>query len=175
MIDHRQLTEIGETVKPHGIKGEISATIDANIDITSLKCIVLNIDGIYVPFFVNSYRSRGSEAILLTIDGINDENEAAKICNQPIYALNDDLPHVEAEGEDGFFMSDLIGFLLKDTDGEVAGTITGYDDSTSNILLIIEDKAGETRYVPMADELIEEFDPDSRTIVLNLPNGLFEL
>lgn len=175
MIERRQLSEIGETVKPHGIKGEISATIDAGIDITSLKCIVLDIDGIYVPFFLNSYRSRGSEAVLLSIDGINDENEAAKICGQPVYALTEDVPNDEAYGEDGFYMSDLIGFQLKDSDGEVAGTITGYDDSTSNILLIIEDKAGVARYVPMADELVEEFDPESRTIMLNLPKGLFEL
>lgn len=175
MIERRQLTEIGETVKPHGIKGEISATIDADIDISSLRCIVMDIDGIFVPFFLSSYRSRGSEAVLLSIDGINDENEAAKICSQPIYALTDELPQEEENDDEGFYMSDLVGFQLKDTDGKVVGTVTGYDDSTSNILLIIEDKAGVSRYVPMADELVEEFDPDNHTIMLNLPTGLFDL
>ena len=53
--------------------------------------------------------------------------------------------------------------------------MTGYYDSTSNILLIIEDKTGDTRYVPMADELVEEFDPENQTLMLTLPKGLFEL
>ena len=113
--------------------------------------------------------------MLLSIDGINDENEAAKICGQPVYALTDELPHDEYDDDEGFYMSDLIGFQLKDTDGDVVGTVTGYDDSTSNTLLIIEDKAGVSRYVPMADELVEEFDPDNQSIMLNLPKGLFEL
>ena len=151
MIERRQLTEIGEIVKPHGIKGEVSATIDAVVDISSLRCIVLDIDGIFVPFFLNSFRARGSEAVLLSIDGINDENEAAKICGQSVYAITDELPHDEYDDDEGFYMSDLIGFQLKDTDGDVVGTVTGYDDSTSNTLLIIEDKAGVSRYVPIAD------------------------
>ncbi len=52
MIAAESLTEIGHFVKPHGINGELSAVIDRDIDIDSLRCIVVSIDGIFIPFFL---------------------------------------------------------------------------------------------------------------------------
>ena len=64
MIVESEISVIGRTLKPHGINGEIAATIDAPVNLDSLQCIILDIDGIYVPFFIRSYRYRGSEAVL---------------------------------------------------------------------------------------------------------------
>lgn len=175
MIREKEITVIGQTLKPHGINGEISATIDSDIDIAALKCLIFDIDGIYVPFFVNSFRARGSEAVLLTIDGITDEAQAAKLCSMDIFALKSDLGGDKEDNEEGFYISDLVGYKLMDSDGNTVGEITGYDDSTANTLLIIELPDETTKYVPVADELIEEFDPDSKTIKLNLPSGILEL
>lgn len=175
MIGCSQLTDIGETVKPHGISGEIAATIDSGVDPAALRCIVLDIDGIFVPFFISSVRPRGAEAMLLTLDGISDENEAAKLCGLTVYALTEDLGHDGAETDDGFYVADLVGFTLLDGDGSEAGRITGYDDSTANTLLTVEDSEGKTHFVPLADELIQDFDADAHTITLNLPEGLFSL
>ena len=175
MIREQEITVIGQTLKPHGINGEISATIDRDIDIAALKCLVFDIDGIYVPFFVGSYRARGSEAVLLTIDGITDETQAAKLCGMDIFALKSDIDEDDETENDGFYISDLVGYQLIDGGNKAVGTITGYDDSTANTLLIIELPDKTTKYVPVADELIEEFDPECKTIKLNLPTGILEL
>lgn len=176
MILADEITEIGRTLKPHGINGEMSATIDADVDIDTLKCLVFDIDGIYVPFFIKTYRSRGSEAVLLTIDGITDENEAAKLCGLEIYALKSDLgTDVDEVDGNGFYISDLIGFTVFDTDRRNIGVVSGYDDSTANTLLIVEQANGTSKFVPVADELIESFDIDKHTITLNLPEGLLDL
>lgn len=176
MILADEITEIGRTLKPHGINGEISATIDADVDIDTLKCLIFDIDGIYVPFFIESYRSRGSEAVLITIDGVSDEKEAAKLCGLDIYALKSDISAGADDGEsDGFYISDLIGFTVYDTECRNIGVISGYDDSTANTLLIVEQPDGTSKYVPVADDLIESFDVDKRIITLNLPEGLLDL
>lgn len=176
MILADEITEIGQTLKPHGINGEISATIDAVVDIDSLKCIIFDIDGIYVPFFIDSYRARGSEAVLLTIDGVSDEYEAAKLCGLDIYALKTDISADANDGEsDGFYISDLIGFTVYDTEKRNIGVISDYDDSTANTLLIVKQADETSKYIPLADELIESFDIDKRIITLNLPEGLLDL
>lgn len=176
MIELRQLTDIGDTVKPHGINGEIAATIHYDVDPATLKCIVMDIDGIFVPFFINSIRSRGAESVLLSIDGIYNDNEATKLCGLTIYALTSELPHDDNDTPDeGFYVSDLEGFTLMDGNGTALGRITGYDDSTANTLLFVEDPEGRNNFVPMADDLVEDFDSDARTITLNLPQGLFNL
>lgn len=46
MITLDRLTPIGRLGKPHGINGEINAYLDVDIDIDSLKRIILMIDGI---------------------------------------------------------------------------------------------------------------------------------
>lgn len=176
MIREQEIAVIGQTLKPHGINGEISATIDRDIDIAALKCLIFDIDGIYVPFFVGSYRARGTEAVLLSIDGIKDESQAAKLCGMDIFALKSDLADLDDEfDEDGFYISDLVGYTLLDDKDKKIGEIIGYDDSTANTLLTIELEDNTTKYVPVADELIEEFNPEQKTIKLNLPAGIFEL
>ena len=70
MITREELIAIGHYNKPHGVAGEISATIDVDADaLRELSCLVSEVDGIYVPFFINSCRSKSSETVLLTIDG----------------------------------------------------------------------------------------------------------
>ncbi len=56
MILRTDITEAGVFNKPHGIKGEISATLDYDTDLSDVKCIVIEIEGIFVPFFIVSVR-----------------------------------------------------------------------------------------------------------------------
>ena len=48
MILRTDITEAGVFNKPHGIKGEISATLDFDIDLSDVKCIVLDVEGIFL-------------------------------------------------------------------------------------------------------------------------------
>ena len=73
MILESELIEAGKFNKPHGIKGEISATVDIDIDFDELKCVVMPIEGIFVPFFINSVRPKNGDTYLVTIDGVDSE------------------------------------------------------------------------------------------------------
>ncbi len=68
MITLDRLTPIGRLGKPHGINGEINAYLDVDIDIDSLKRIILMIDGIYVPFFIASMRQKRSDTFIMALD-----------------------------------------------------------------------------------------------------------
>ena len=88
MIVREELIAIGHYNKPHGVAGEISATVDVDIDVLqALSCLVSEVDGIYVPFFVNACRPKTAETVLLTVDGIDNERDAARLVNRDIYAL----------------------------------------------------------------------------------------
>ena len=92
MIQREELIAIGHYNKPHGVAGEISATVDVDIDVLqTLTCLVSDIDGIFVPFFINACRPKSAETVLLTIDGIGNEHEASKLVNREIYALKRDF------------------------------------------------------------------------------------
>lgn len=166
------LTPAGEFNKPHGIKGEISASFDPRVDVGALKCVVAEVNGLFVPFFIDAIRSRGADAVLLTIDGITDENEAKLLSRKPLYLLNGDAALAADDEDDGFYAEDLVGFSALDEDGAVIGKIAGVDSTTTNVLFVIDRPDGSEALVPVADEFIDGIDPESATITLRLPDGL---
>lgn len=166
------LTPAGEFNKPHGIKGEISASFDPRVDVGALKCVVAEVNGLFVPFFIDAIRSRGADAVLLTIDGITYENEAKLLSRKPLYLLNGDAALAADDEDDGFYAEDLVGFSALDEDGAVIGKIAGVDSTTANVLFVIDRPDGSEALVPVADEFIDGIDPESATITLRLPDGL---
>lgn len=178
MITDKQITEIGRFGQPHGIKGEINALIDDGVELEELSCIVLDMDGIFVPFFMSGVRRRGTMSYLVSIDGITDERKAAELTNKTIYALADEIGSSDdtENGEDGFYAEDLIGYTLLTTTGDFRGTIDDIDDSTDNLLFIVTTADSDKRFlIPVADEFITGIDVEGRSVTVELPTGLLDL
>ena len=76
MIRLAEIAEAGHFNKPHGIKGEMSATLDFDLDLDNVKCIIVPVEGIFVPFFIRSWRPKTADTCLLTLDGINSDMKA---------------------------------------------------------------------------------------------------
>ncbi len=176
MITRDDIIEIGRYNKPHGVNGEISASIDVDIDVLDqFSCLISDIDGIYVPFFVESRRSKSASTALLTIDGITNEDQAALLVNKDIYVLKLEYEQLSDDEDcDELPIDYFIGFELKDGD-DVVGTIVDVDDSTENVLFVVERPSGDEVAVPAADELITELDLEGKVIEMSLPAGLLDL
>lgn len=173
MIRPEDLIEIGRFAKPHGINGEITATIDYDgLSVADLRCIFCDIDGIPVPFFVENERPKGS-SVLLTIEGITDERKAAMLSLKPINALRDDLDIDEADN-DGWYADSFVGFNMTQA-GELIGTITAIDTATANYLFIVERPDGSEVRIPVADEFVTDVNEAERNIDMDLPEGLLDL
>lgn len=176
MITREELIAIGHYNKPHGVSGEISATVDVDVDVLKgLSCLVSDIDGIFVPFFVNACRPKSLETVLLTIDGIDSEQEAAKLVNHDIFALKRDYRQESDDADaDGYPLDFFIGFELHDSDGTRVGEITDVDEQTENAIFIVS-RGDDELMVPASDDLIVEFDLDNKVMVMDLPQGLLDL
>lgn len=173
IITSELLAPVGRLLKPHGINGEITVLLTADVDLAALRCVFVGIDGIFVPFFLNSVRPKSSETDLVTIDGIADERGAAALCPSEVYALREELGEDERT-DDGFYASDFIGFTVNSSE-KVIGKIVDLDDTTENYLFIIETPDHRRVMVPVADEYVEAVDVDSRVLTLDLPDGLLDI
>lgn len=172
MITQDEIIETGNFNKPHGVKGEISATFFcAPEDVAGFSCLISNIDGIYVPFFIESSRIKNAQTLLLKIEGINNEVEAKILSNHEIYVLKKEYS-AETNGDisAGYF----IGFTVVDKNSGPAGIIKDIDDSTENALFIVQKQEQEI-LIPIADDFIYEIDYDNKIIKMNLPQGMTEL
>lgn len=174
MIRPDEVIEIGAVNKTHGIHGELSVTFDDDsIDPRELRCMIFDIDGILVPFFVASARQRGNASWLVTIDDVNSDTAATALVGKTLMALRSDVDHLTEGDDDGFYIDDLIGFTMLDTDGTPVGEITDYDDSTANVLFAVKRPDGSQIFAPAAADLITDINTENKTVTIDLPVGIY--
>lgn len=174
MIQEKDLTDVGMLFKPHGIKGELNAELDYELTPDDLRCVIIEIDGIYTPFFIDSFRTKGADRWLLKFKGIDDERAAASLVNHHMYAVTAELPFDTTDDEEGVHLYDLVGYTLFDNDVEV-GKIDAVDDTTANILLIVTTPHHGTVYVPFVEDFLMAVEPARQRIVMNIPEGVLNL
>lgn len=181
MIREDDLTPIGRVLKPHGISGEMSVlfTVDEPADVMgAVRCLIFDIDGIYVPFFAESVRPRGSESLLIKFDGIDSDALAAEFTGRTVFVLTEEFPEDDDDAEidpDNLYAGQLAGFAALTDDGTPIGTIADIDEQTENVLFIVETPDADTVYIPVVDEFIAEIDIENRKIYFSLPEGILDL
>ena len=175
MIRKSEVFPIGKFYKPHGISGEISFGFTNDIfDRTESPYWVLEMDGILVPFFVESYRFRSEETALVRLEGVENEAQAKELFNKVVY-----YPFKYAE-EDGEHLADdanwntFVGFKIYDATAGYLGEVEEVDDSTLNVLFRIINEGREI-LMPVAEEFITDINAQKREMQVHLPEGLIEL
>lgn len=178
MIKEEEITSVGKLLKTHALKGELNMMLD--IDPKYLEegnPAILDIDGIYVPFYADSVRTKGTFSYLVKFEGIDSEFEAKKIVNKTVYALRGHLKDFMLDNYDEEYAlyDDLLGYTIIDTDAGVIGKVEEIDTNTENELFIVETPEGNTVYIPLTEDFIEKIDEDNKTITMQLPEGLLDL
>jgi 16S rRNA processing protein RimM len=87
------------------------------------------------------------------------------------------FPRALAEGQtDEVSWAQLTGMqLINNQNEQCIGTVTFVDDSTENVLLVINDEKGEELLIPAVESFIKDIDMEERKIRVELPEGLIGL
>ena len=71
---------IGRIGKPHGVRGEVSMQFSDDVfDRTDADYVFLKVDGLLVPFFIEEYRFRSDETVLMKFCDIDDADHAREL------------------------------------------------------------------------------------------------
>ncbi len=168
MIRQEEVYKIGRLGKAHGVKGEVSFQFDDDVfDRTDADYLILSIDGILIPFFMEEYRFRSDALALVKFCDIDTQERASELTGCDVF-----FPRALAEEDDTPTLTSLVGFDLVEAKGDKkVGTIAAIDDSTANVLFELEDG----RLIPATDDLITDINTKERTIIMEIPDGLLEL
>ena len=154
--------------KTHGKQGELCLTVKSDLlDSFTPRFVVLEMDGINVPFVVESMRQHGSDW-LLRLEDINTEERARALQGKQVAVLRRELPQ---DYDEQLPVEDLVGFSVFDMNGKFAGKITAVDDQTANLLIELDNGV----VLPLHDDLVEELSIEERKIVMSIPEGLMEI
>ncbi|MCM1078584.1 MAG: ribosome maturation factor RimM [Bacteroidales bacterium] len=169
MIKDSDVYRIGRVGKPHGVKGEVQVQIDDDVfDRVGADYLVLRIDGILVPFFMEEYRFKSDEIALVTFCDMDSAEKVRELTGCEVFfprSLADEVEH-------DLTYAELVGYQLVDSGtGMTVGTVEAVDDSTENILFELDNGC----LIPAPEELIEEVDTESRKVTVAVPEGLLDM
>ena len=168
MIRKEDCYKIGRIGKAHGVRGELSFLFTDDVfDRADADYLILEVDGILVPFFMEEYRFRSDSLALVKFCDIDTQQRASELTNCDVWFLRSLTPDDEEPT-----LAGLVGFeIVEAGTGKSVGHIAAIDDTTVNLLFELEDGT----LIPANDELITNIDTSGKRIIMSIPEGLLAL
>ncbi len=173
MIREEDVYKIGRLTKPHGVTGELCMTFTDDVfDRVQADYLFCSMDGILVPFFIEEYRFRSDDAVLMKLEGIDNERQARRMAGAEVF-----FPKALAReaSDSALSWTYFKGFEVVDVHRGRIGIVKAVDDTTLNVLFEVERPEGGCVLVPASAELIEDIDHDRSRVFMALPEGLLAL
>ena len=154
---------VAKVIKSFGTDGGLLLSSDVDLESLDFKePVFIVFDGLQVPFFILDYQAKGARAVVHLNDVCNLE-DAEELVGRTIYA---DV-EVEDDGE-----VDFTGWTILDR-GTRIGTCTGIEPIPGNPCLYVKLDDGSEPLIPLHEDFVASVDEASRTLSLNLPEGLY--
>ena len=169
MLKKEDFVYYGKFLKPHGTKGEIGLEGDSILLGDECDFVACDIDGILVPFFFETRRTKNCDTLIVKIERMESAEEVRFLTNREAY-----IPKEWTEDSETLSWSFFRGFLAVDENIGEFGEIIDVDESTINTLFVI-DNDGDEILIPAQEEFIVGIDQENREIIFNLPEGLVSL
>lgn len=167
-----EVYKIGLLTRVHGLKGELNFSFTDDVwDRADAAYLVLKVDGILVPFFLEEYRFRSDNVALVKFQDVDSSDDAQEFVGCEVYFPHELTPE---ETPEEFRWSYFSGFQIIDEAMGVLGTVSHVEDSTANVLFYVEGAKGEI-IIPAAEEFILDIDHQERIVTMYLPEGLLDL
>ncbi|MCG9968189.1 ribosome maturation factor RimM [Pelotomaculum terephthalicicum JT] len=107
--------------------------------------------------------------IIIKFKDIQDMNAAGELKGGFLVVTRDELVPLP---EGSFYIFDLIGLEVFDSDGERLGIIADIIQTGSNDVYVVETEAARPLLVPALKQVVQKVDLKGRRMVVQLPEGL---
>jgi 16S rRNA processing protein RimM len=171
-IDRDNCFEIGFVKKTHGVKGEVQIAFQEGLDeiIEELEYLFFEIEGLLVPFFIDSIFSIGTNSSIVLFETLDSKEKANEFTGSKLFIEKKWLTENEIPSSPQL----LVGFTLIDPQKGEIGKITHVDDYGGNLVITVKYKRKDI-LIPLNEELIHQFNPKEQTLILECHEGLFDL
>ena len=159
--------QIGHVIKPHGLKGEVVAIIEASAAerIQILDRVFLDIQGSKIPYPLQYTKPLRPGQFKLRLDGVESLEEAEALRKNAIYCLSSEIPDEEEV--------DLEGFMVLNRGVEI-GEVNSVIDNSLQVLLEVKSESGDV-YIPLTSDWIIEVNVEEKKLDFDLPEGLLDI
>jgi 16S rRNA processing protein RimM len=152
------MLQVGRVGRPHGLRGEVLVTLVTDRVERVAPGSVLEADGRSLTVAASRPHQRG---FIVSFEGVTDRGGAEALQGTTLHApaLND---------PDEIWVHELIGARVVTVDGTAAGVVEAIEANPASDMLVLDNGS----LVPAAF-IVEQ--RDDKTVVIDPPEGLFEL
>jgi len=168
------LLVVGRIVRPHGIRGEV--VVDVRTDEPEQRfapgSVLITDPGAGRTLTIDTARPHLGRW-LIVFDGVDDRALADDLRGVELWVDSADLP--PNADPDEFNDHQLVGLAVVGVDGQDHGQVVRIDHAPASDLLVVKLTDGRTGLVPFVKAIVVEVDLAGGRVVLDPPEGLFDL
>jgi 16S rRNA processing protein RimM len=167
----QDLLAVGRVARAHGVRGRILLVPynRASDSLGRIPALWLRAGAGEPTRYEVTGAERTTQGYLFALRGVEDRDAAAELRGREALVERSSLPRPD-EGE--IYAADLVGFSVVDASGTERGRVIGLETAGLQELLRVRG-AERDSLVPLA--LVQEIDETARRIVVEAPEGLFDL
>jgi 16S rRNA processing protein RimM len=163
---------IGKFVSAFGLTGELvlkhalgKKTIFKEVEALFIE----QLKGSYLPYFIQSSKSKDKEETWVKLEGIDTREKALKLLQKSVWVQQDDFRKLVAKNSP----LGLLGYILVD-EGKVIGKIDEVIEQPHQVLLRVSIQGKEV-LVPLHAETLMNIDHKKSEVHVTLPSGLLDI
>ena len=166
----QDFVEVGKIVKTHGVNGEVIVELDnpAILEDTT-DPVVLEIEGLRVPFFISQARAVSAQRARVQFDCTHTEQRAKTLVGCKFFVSADVFDDIDDEYASP---SAIVGFTVVDKRHGDIGKVLSVDNLNINPIMVVGEKQ---TLIPFHPEFVSKIDFRKRQVRVALPDGLLNL
>ncbi len=172
MINVNDFLPAGLITRTHGIRGKLIIRLEGTEadDIPEKEWVVIEIDGLPVPFFISEIHELTEDKITVAFDNITTEPDARKLVGCKIYVNKKSLSDRTKKLHE---RKSIIGYTVHDKKLGIIGTVVEIIDISGNpVIRVIGNKE---LMVPYHKDLMLKISHKDKLLQVMMPEGLLEI
>lgn len=171
------LVQVGFVFRPHGMDGELKIDPGSTDDPTRFEDLPVVFVGAqphrvqrHAVGSVRYQRTKRGVTVILSLDGIDDRDDAEAVAKMKVFATEEALELGEGE----LFAHELVGWDVVADDGTRLGTVVNLMEMPAQDMFVVRTPDEEQKMVPAVEDFILALDEDDERVVVRPIEGLMD-
>lgn len=171
-MKQEELYKAGFIMRPHGLKGEVTISLDADApaDWDSLESVFIEVKGKLIPYFLENISVRGDKAFV-KFEDVSTPEAAAALKGSSLFLPKTSRPKLARED---FYHDEIIDFEVIDQEIGLLGTVLTIETAGPNRFIVLSHKTKEVM-IPINGPFIKSINRTKKTVSVLLPDGFLDI
>ena len=179
MIENEDWLVIGVVTSSHGVAGKLNikslSDFKERFTKPGMRWIQKHNEEPIPCKLISGFQKPGKESFIITLEGINNRNEANNLKQYKLLVKGNDIPKLKDNEFHRNQLLDLEVKLFVESELKVIGKVIDLITENNNLIIIRLNQNNKEVLIPFVKEIVTKIDRKNKYLVINPPKGLLDL